>query len=408
VIPLPDAQRSVLAAVSALPAVRVPVWAAGGLVLADDVVAGEDVPPFANSAMDGFAVRHEDIAEVPVMLPVSEDVAAGHVAGGTVVAGTAIRIMTGAPIPPGADTVVRVEDTETVGGMVRILVAPPVGASVRLAGGDVGVGTVVFSAGTRLTPPHLGVLAAIGSSTPLVHRRPRVAVLSTGDEVQPPETAMLRPGWIRDANRPLISGLLSELGAEVHDYGIVPDDASLLRSTLMRAADECDAVMTSGGVSMGDYDLVKAVLTELGGIELWRVAMQPAKPFAFGAINGTPLFGLPGNPVSVMVAFEQFARPALLKMMGSTSLFRPSLPGTMAHRVETDPEKTVFLRVVVDQPGFVATSAGEQSSNVLSAAANANAFAVVSRGVGVVEAGGPVSLEMFRWPESRSFDQVLG
>jgi molybdopterin molybdotransferase len=396
-----------MAAMRRLPALRVPVWSAGGLVLAEDVIAAHDVPPFANSAMDGFAVRHADIADAPVSLQVTEDVAAGHVAGGGVEAGTAIRIMTGAPIPSGADTVVRVEDTESDSDSVRILVAPPFGAAVRPAGGDVASGTTIFSAGTRLTPPHLGVLAAVGAATPVVHRRPRVAILSTGDEVQPPETTELQPGWIRDANRPLLTGLLAELGVEIHDYGIIPDDAGRLRSTLQRAAQECDVVMTSGGVSMGDYDLVKAVLTELGGVELWKVAMQPAKPFAFGAIDGTPLFGLPGNPVSVMVAFEQFARPALLHMMGSRALYRPRLAGTMAHRVETDPEKTVFLRVNVDLADLSAASAGEQSSNVLSAAAHGNAFAVVPQGVAVVEAGGPVALEMFRWPEARTYEDVL-
>lgn len=396
-----------MGAVSALPGTRVPVWAASGLVLAEDVVAPEDVPPFANSAMDGYAVRHADLAGTPVTLPVTEDVAAGHVAAGSVSPGGAIKIMTGAPIPPGADTVVRVEDTEPDGDRVRILVAPAQGTSVRSAGGDVEAGTTVFTAGTRITPPHLGVLAAIGAATPVVHRRPRVGILSTGDEVQSPETAALRPGWIRDANRPLLTGLLSELGVEVHDYGIVPDDAVRLRSTLERAADECDAVMTSGGVSMGEYDLVKAVLTELGGVELWKVAMQPAKPFAFGAIGGTPLFGLPGNPVSVMVAFEQFARPALLRMMGSRFLFRPKVQGVLTHRVETDPEKTVFLRVTIRQPGWRVSSAGEQSSNVLSAAANADAFAVVPPGVSVVEADAPVALELFRSPESRTFEDVL-
>jgi molybdopterin molybdotransferase len=406
--PLAEAQRDVLAAVSPLPPERVPVWSAAGLVLAEDVISAHDVPPFANSAMDGFAVRHADIVVAPVTLTISEDLAAGHVAGVSVMEGTAIRIMTGAPIPPGADTVVRVEDTEAQGSSVRILVTPPKGASVRLAGGDVSRGGAVFGAGTRLTPAHLGVLAAVGAATPVVHRRPRVAILSTGDEVRPPETQELEPGWIRDANRPLLTGLLGDVGAEVHDYGIVRDDAGLLRSTLERAADECDVVMTSGGVSMGDYDLVKQVLAQLGGVELWKVAMQPAKPFAFGTIGGTPLFGLPGNPVSVMVAFEQFARPALLRMMGSERLFRPRFPGSMSHRVETDPEKVVFLRVTVDHPGFVARSAGEQSSNILSAAANADAWAVVPVGVGPVEAGGPVELEMFHWPETRTYDEVLG
>jgi molybdopterin molybdotransferase len=235
--------------------------------------------------------------------------------------------------------------------------------------------------------------------------------MSTGDEVQPPETARLQPGWIRDANRPLIIGLLGDLGVDTVDYGIVPDDARRLTSTLERAAQECDAILTSGGVSMGEYDLVKAVLNELGGVDLWKVAMQPAKPFAFGALGTTPLFGLPGNPVSVMVAFEQFVRPALLTMMGSRYTFRRRVTGSMSHRVDTDPEKVVFLRVVaVDEPGvgWVASSAGAQDSNVLSAAATANAFAVVPQGAATIDSGEEVALEMFRWPESRTTEEVLG
>ncbi len=409
-IPLPEAQRTVLSSMRPLPSVRVPIWNCAGLALADDVVAPHDVPPFANSAMDGFAIRHADLSGPPTALRVTEDVAAGHVALGSVMPGGAIKIMTGAPIPEGADTVVKVEDTDSENGTVVIKANPPLGTAVRGVGGDVAAGQVVFSSGTRLTPPHLGVLAAVGVPAPTVHRRPRVGVMSTGDEVQPPETRRLEPGWIRDANRPLLVGLLSELGVDVHDYGIIPDDAQRLRSTLERAADECDAVFTSGGVSMGEYDLVKAVLTELGDIDLWKVAMQPAKPFAFGFVGSTPLFGLPGNPVSVMVAFEQFARPSLLTMMGSHLTFRRRIPATMAHRVETDPAKTVFLRVVVSQieGGFVAASAGGQDSNVLSAAANATAFAVVSQGTDVIDAGEPVTLEMFRWPESRSTIEVLG
>ncbi|MDH4116253.1 MAG: molybdopterin molybdotransferase MoeA [Acidimicrobiia bacterium] len=408
--PLAEAQRQVLAAVGRLPSGRVPVWSSVGLVLADDVIATQDVPPFPNSAMDGYAVKGADVAAVPTVLRVLEDVAAGHVGTATVEPGTAVKIMTGAPIPPGADTIVKVEDTEPGDGAVRIMAVTEPGTSVREAGGDVRSGDLVFDTGTRLTPAHLGVLAAIGVAEPTVFRRPRVAVMSTGDEVLAPESPRLAPGQIRDANRPLLTGLLSELGAEVHDYGIVVDDATLLRSTLLRAAEECDVVMTSGGVSMGEYDLVKAVLTELGDIELWRVAMQPAKPFAFGQIRSTPLFGLPGNPVSVLVAFEQFARPALLSMMGSRLLFRPRLRGVLAHDVHTDPEKTVFLRMnVTEQDGrWVAASAGGQSSNVLSAAANANGFAVVPVGTGSVDEGSVVELEMFRWSETRTYEDVLG
>ena len=393
-----------------LPATRASLWSSAGLVLSDDVIAPHDVPPFANSAMDGYAVRLADLDGGRVEMKVVEDLAAGHVASRSVGEGTAIKIMTGAPIPPGADTVIPVEDSSQEGDVVTFTAVPDLGSSVRKAGGDVAAGQIVFSEGSRLTPAHLGVLAAVGVATPRVYRRPRVGVLSTGDEVQPPETARLEPGWIRDANRPLLVGLLTDLGADVQDYGIVPDNGDLLRNTLRRAAEECDAVLTSGGVSMGEYDLVKQVLTELGDVQLWKVAMKPAKPFAFGDIDGTPLFGLPGNPVSVMVAFEQFVRPSLLTMMGSTHTFRRRIGGCMAHAVDSDPERTMFLRVVATQSEgqWIAASAGGQDSNVLSAVANANAFAVLPHGTGAVEAGGEVELEMFRWPEARTTAEVLG
>ena len=369
-----------------------------GLVLATDVLSPSTVPPFDNSAMDGYAVRYEDLGNVPCVLEVSEDVAAGHVATGSVEPGRTIKIMTGAPLPAGADTVVKVEDTVPGDSSVEILVRPQLGSAVRRAGGDVAAGDLIFTSGDVLTARHLGVLAAVGVDRVEVHRPVRVAVLSTGDEVMPPDTLQLAPGQIRDSNRPLLVGLLTESGLDAVDYGIVRDDADALRSAFT-AARECDAVITSGGVSMGEYDLVKQVLTELGGIELWKVAMQPAKPFAFGAIEGTPLFGLPGNPVSVFVAFEQFARPALLSMMGHRSLQRPLISATLAQDVHTDPEKTVFLRVVVEPgpDGRIARLAGEQASNVLSATARADAFAVVPRGVAALSAGDTVTLEMFRW-----------
>lgn len=409
-IPLGDAQRRVLESLVRLPMTRASLWSSAGLVLADDVAAPHDVPPFANSAMDGYAVRHDDLGDPMPSLRVVEDLAAGHVAGASVEAGTAIKIMTGAPLPAGADTIIPVEDASQEGDVVSFTAVPQQGASVRAAGGDVAAGQIVFSEGTRLTPAHLGVLAAVGVSTPRVYRRPRVAVLSTGDEVQPPETKVLEPGWIRDANRPLLVGMLGELGVDVQDYGIVPDNGDMLRNALHRAARECDAILTSGGVSMGEYDLVKQVLTELGGVDLWKVAMKPAKPFAFGAIDGTPLFGLPGNPVSVMVAFEQFVRPSLLTMMGSLYTFRRRVPGRMVHAVETDPAKTMFLRVIATQAdgAWSAASAGGQDSNVLSAVANATAFAVVPQGTESVDAGTAVALEMFRWPEARTTAEALG
>lgn len=404
--PLPDAQRDVLAGVDPLDAVPVALADALGLTLAANVTAPHDVPPFANSAMDGYAVLGMDVADAPVTLTVTEDVPAGHVAAGSVGPGTAIKIMTGAPLPPGADTVVKVEETTPLDGAVRIETPTPTGTAVRRAGGDVGVGTVVFTAGTELTPPHLGVLATIGATSPIVHRRPRVAVLSTGDEVLPPETAELRPGTIRDANRPLLMALLAGAGVEVVDFGIVGDDADLLRSTLGKAAGECDAVVTSGGVSMGDYDLVKQILTELGTVDLWKVAMQPAKPFAWGHIEGTPLFGLPGNPVSVMVAFENFLRPALRTMQGAERIFRPLTEAVWGEDVSTDPEKCVFLRIVRNEG--VAHLAGAQDSNVLSAMAHADGFAVVDVGISTMSAGERVPVLEHRLPPSRTRAEVLG
>ena len=394
----------------ALPAVPVGLLEASGLVLAEPVVATRDVPSFANSAMDGYAVRAEDVRAVPVSLDVLEDLPAGYVAQASVEPGTAVKIMTGAPIPEGADAVVPVEDTELTDRRVLIRTSVPVGTNVRAVGGDVGAGTRVFAAGVRLRAAHLGVLASLGVAHPVVTRRPRVAILSTGDEVKPPDVDALQPGQIRDSNRMVLNSLLLDLGVDVLDFGIIPDDADLLRSTLGRAAQDADAIITSGGVSMGEYDLVKVVLGELGQINFWQVAMQPGKPFAFGLLEGTPLFGLPGNPVSVMVAFEQFARPALLGMMGATNLYRPRVWGKFSRPVSTNPEKVVFLRVkaVPDYSGdWMAELSGGQLSNMLAAMAHGNAFAVIPVGTGTVPAGDRVELEMFNWPETRTKDEVL-
>lgn len=404
---LVDVQREVLGSVRQLGSMSVPVSRALGLVLAEDVVAPHDVPPFANSAMDGYAVCAKDTQPAPAELKVIEDVAAGHVAAWTVTSGTAVKIMTGAPMPAGATAVVRVEDTAEEGGSVRILDGVLDGENVRAAGGDLAAGSVVFAAGTRLTPHHLGVLASIGVFEPRVHRRPVAAVLSTGDEVVPAEAPLL-PGQIHDSNRPQLLALLDELGVETIDLGIVGDDAAALRAAVARGAAEADVLLTSGGVSMGEYDLVKGIVSEAGDVNIWRVAIKPAKPFAFGNVGGTPFFGLPGNPVSVVVAFEQFARPALLKMMGAKALFRPRIAAVLEADVQTDPEKTVFLRVVAELKGdkWTARPADGQASNQLTALANANAFAVVPVGTSGVAAGSRVDLEMFRWPETRSEEEV--
>ncbi|MGH8951001.1 MAG: molybdopterin molybdotransferase MoeA [Acidimicrobiia bacterium] len=403
--PLEEVRSEVLSSVTPLETERVPVWEALGRVLAQDVVAPENVPPFANSAMDGFAVKGADVASAGTVLEVIADLPAGSRADTTVGSGQAIKIMTGAPMPPGADTVVKVEDTSMEGSKVTVEVSVPVGTAVRPAGGDVTDGQPVFSAGTRLTPMHIGVLATIGVARPEVSRRPRVAFMSTGDELTPPEEPRLEPGAIRDSNRPMLLTLLQEAGAEPIDLGIVPDDQGALRTALDQGA-EADVVVSTGGVSMGDYDVTKLVLQGDAHVDFWQVAIQPAKPFAFGRIGQATFFGLPGNPVSVLVSFEQFARPALLKMQGARAILRPHLVARAGEKFDTDPEKTVFVRVLVrglSEGTATVVSSGGQASNVLSAAAAADGFAIVPRGTGTVDAGDEVMVEMFKWPESREW-----
>ncbi|TDI51218.1 MAG: molybdopterin molybdotransferase MoeA [Acidobacteria bacterium] len=374
-----------------------------GRVLAEAIVSSEDVPHFANSAMDGFAVRATDVSEPDAVLEVLADLPAGEVASVSMSDGQAIRIMTGAPMPDGADTVVRVEDTTAEGDKVRIHTVVEEGTYVREAGGDVRAGQVVFDPGLRMGPIHVGVLATLGLVEPVVSRRPRVGVMSTGNELQPPATQDLAPGMIRDSNRPMLVGLLEDAGAEVIDYGRIGDDADELRAALGRAAVETDAIVTTGGVSMGDYDVTKLVLREEAGVDFIKVAMKPGKPLAFGRLGGAPFFGLPGNPVSVVVSFEQFVRPALLTMQGASAVLRPQMTVAAGERLVTDPAKTVFLRVRLEGDGAAlrATQAGGQASNILSVAAVADAFAVVPIGVETIDEGEPVLIELFRSPETR-------
>ncbi|MGH8910995.1 MAG: molybdopterin molybdotransferase MoeA [Acidimicrobiia bacterium] len=403
--PLEEARGDVLAAMTRLDTEIVSLADASGRILADDVSAGHDIPPFPNSAMDGFAVLAADVAEAPAVLRILEDVPAGSVATTTVTPGTAIKIMTGAPMPGGADTVVMVEVTrQTSADTVEILEPRPAGTAVRSAGGDIKAGAKVLGAGTWLGPVEVALLATIGIDRPRVSRRPRVAVMATGDELRPPETGKLGPGQIRDSNRPLMRALVAEAGGDVLDLGIIADHEAELTAALAEAAEKADVIMTSGGVSMGEYDLIKQVLLERGHVDFWQVAMQPAKPFAFGHIGTTPLFGLPGNPVSVMVAFEQFARPALLRMQGAASILRPRIRVRMGETVETDPAKVVFLRVTVTEEFGIAVArlSGGQGSNVLSALAAADAFAVIPVGIGAVAEGDSVEVELFRHPARRS------
>ena len=403
--PVAEVRRLVLDSVPPLETETIAFTEAAGRVLALALISPEDVPAFANSGMDGYAVRGSDVDHPGATLEVISDLPAGRVATGILGEGQAIKIMTGAPIPEGADTVVRVEDTSGGNGRVTIRTAVPPGTYVRPAGGDVRRGSAVIEAGTRLGPAHIGVLAALGVVTPEVSRRPRVAVMSTGDELQPPDAGPLVPGMIRDSNRPMLAALVEDAGAVVIDLGRIADDPAAFRSALDLGAATADAIITTGGVSMGDYDVVKAVLEERADVEFLTVAMSPGKPFGFGRVGGIPFFGLPGNPVSVLISFEQFARPALLAMQGAARLLRPRVVGVAGETMTSDPAKEAFVRVkITDHQRLVAVQTGGQSSNVLSGAAQADCFAVMPVGVATVEAGDPIVLELFRASETRGAD----
>ncbi|NNE95574.1 MAG: molybdopterin molybdotransferase MoeA [Acidimicrobiales bacterium] len=391
-MPLADAQRRVMDQVAPLSTTRVPIDESRGMVLAQSVAADEDIPPFANTGMDGFAVRAVDTtgasAESPVDLPIAGTIAAGSVADRPLRPGEAMRIMTGAPIPDGADAVVMVEltavdeddTTVSVRGEVRS------GNHVRPAGDDLKAGTELFEPGIVITPAHIGMFATLGLTEVEVVRRPRVGVFSTGDElVVGPEP--LGPGQIRDSNRPQLLALVAEAGLEPVDLGWLPDDEAAIEAALRAGAETCDALLTSGGVSMGDFDFVKTLLQRLGELNWMQIAIKPAKPFAFGTVLGTPIFGLPGNPVSSAVSFELLARPALLKMMGYSDTERRTVWAfTDEPLLRQRDGKTHFIRVRVAESIDGAPrvrSAGGQGSHQLSGLAMANGLAAIPDGEGV-------------------------
>jgi molybdopterin molybdotransferase len=397
-ISLEEATAFVLAGCAPLPARPVARDEASGCVLAAEVRATEDVPPFPNTAMDGYAVRAADVAGAPVTLPVVAEVAAGHPADRPLAPGEAMRIFTGAPIPAGADAVVMVEWTERLDGGASVEIGRPVdaGTHVRAAGDDLRAGEPVFAAGDCLSPAHQGVLASLGVERVSVHPRPRVGVMSTGDElVEGP--APLAPGQIRDSNRPTLLALVAQAGFEPVDLGSAPDDEAAITAVLEGGVASCDAVLSSGGVSMGDIDLVKVVLDRLGEMRWMQVAIRPAKPLAFGVVAGgdraVPVFGLPGNPVSSIVSFELFARPGIRRVAGHPPerLHRPRLVAVADEGLARRPDgKVHFARVVasVDGSGTLhVRSAGGQGSHQLWAMARADALAILPDGDGVPACG---------------------
>lgn len=396
-ISVEQARERVLAGIERLEPERVGLIEALGRVLAEDVVSDIDVAPFDNSAMDGYAVRAEDVAaaseETPVRLAVVKHVPAGAFPTRAVGPGQAARIMTGAPMPEGADAVVMVERTrEEDGGAVAVIMAPvKPGENVRRKGEDVRAGEVVLRAGEVVGPAAVGLLASVGCAEPLVYRRPRVAIVATGDELVD-VTEKPGPGKIRNSNSYSLSAQVLAAGGEPHVLGVARDDVASTEALLSRAP-EFDLMVTTGGVSMGDYDVVKGVLERLGEMDFWKVAMRPGAPQTHGRIGSTPFFGLPGNPTSTMVGFELFVRPVLRKMAGHAALERPRHPVTLAHDVKKKPDRRYFLRARVERDGaggYVARLSGAQSSAMLTSMHRANALLVLLEGESHFAAGSVV------------------
>src|SRR6266480_1202092 len=369
-----DALARILAGVPALPVVEVPLLDALGLVVVDDIAADHDVPPFRNSAMDGYAVRGEEVASAPAELRVVGEVAAGGFPERALGPGEAMRIMTGAPMPDGADTVVRVEDTDNASDVVTIAAATPKGMATRNAGEDLKKGEVILTTGTVLRAAEIGLLASVGRARVRVRKRPRIAVFSTGDELVDLD-APLERGKIRDSNRYTLASAVRAAGAEPRIGGIVPDSPDALR-TALREGLAADAIVTSGGVSVGDHDHLKPVLAELGTIDFWAIAIRPGRPLAFGELTDgerhVPIFGLPGNTVSALVTFEIFVRPALLRMQGRANVSRPRVKARLLEPVDKPDFLRVFARGIHDPEAGTVRLTGPQGSGILRSMSLAN------------------------------------
>lgn len=397
-----EARARVLAAVEPCREAEVALESALGLVTSTDIVAPHPLPRFDNSAMDGYAVRADDVADAsdstPVALRVVAEAKAGSPATVSVEPGTAIRIMTGASVPPGADAIVIVEDTTEEDATV--VVRAPAGRHIRRAGEDLESGDVAVAAGTELDPGSLALLAALGFARVRVHRRPRIALLVTGDELVGPGEE-LAPGQIRDSNSTALRTLAFEAGAEVSFYSRVPDDLSDALGVFERASGEADFIVSSGGVAVGRYDVVREVVEKLGRIDLWRVAMQPGKPAVLGWVHDVPFLGLPGNPVSVHVSFEQFVRPAIRKMLGCRRLLRPRLTARLTEDIRKKPGRVHFVRVRLTWHAgrLHATPTGAQGSHIQTSLVACDGTALFPPEAEHLPAGSEITVEVWELPD---------
>jgi molybdopterin molybdotransferase len=361
-----DALARLLARADPVAVETMPTLQATGRVLAADVLAAIDVPPLDNAQMDGYAVRSIDVPAPGTTLPVAQRIAAGQV-GVPLAPGTAARIFTGAPVPPGADAVVMQEACSAAGDKVTLNEMPVRGAWIRRAGIDLAAGDVAVAAGTRLRPQELGLIASVGAARISVHRRARVAVLFTGDELAMPGEP-LAPGRIYNSNRFVLRALLEQLGCEVEDLGIVPDDRAATRRAFVTAAERADCIVTSGGVSVGEEDHVKPAVEAEGALDLWQIAMKPGKPLAFGHVRGVPFIGLPGNPVSSFVTFLLFARPFILRRQGGAHVAPTAFRLRAAFDWPRPDRRREFLRVRREGEDAVALFPTQNSAVLASAA----------------------------------------
>jgi molybdopterin molybdotransferase len=398
-----EARRLVLESVSPLAPTDVLVRDALGLVLAEDLIAPQSLPRFDNSAMDGYAVVAADTVagseESPAVLKVVGEVRAGDPGDVEVTLGCAARIMTGAPLPRGADAVVPVEVTEELDDTVLIREPTRSGRHVRPAGDDIEGGQILVSAGAELGPGELALLASMGMSPLPVRRGPRVAVLVTGDELVAPETQP-GPGQIRDSNSVALAALVARAGGEVIPARPVADTRDATKIAFERAADVSDLVLSSGGVAVGRYDFVKDVVAELGQIDMWRVAMQPGRPVVLGSVVKTPFLGLPGNPVSIHVGFEQFVRPAIRRMRGCSSLLRPTITASLAETISKPPGRLHFVRVRLrnEAGGWLAVPTGPQGSHIQSSLIDCHGVARFPAEATELAAGTDVTVEVWDLP----------
>ena len=405
-----DALERILGGLAPLPAQDVPLAQALGLVAAEDVLARDNVPGFDNSAYDGYAVQAADIAQAseasPARLRVVDEIPAGRVSQVALQPGQAARIMTGAPVPPGADAVVAFEDTDRTDWgylgtdpassksdrrVVAVLERADPGENVRPAGGDIPAGSVVIKAGRRLGPAEIGVLGSVGVSNVRAHPRATAAIVPTGDEIVEIDGG-IRAGQVRNSNAWALEAATRALGAEPNRLPITGDTVEALQAALDEGA-ASDVIVTIGGVSMGDFDLVTNVLGSEGRMDFWQINMRPGKPLAFGQVHGTPVIGLPGNPVSSMVCFALFVRPALLHLMGHRDLTHPKVHAIAGERLRSAQGKRTFLRVQVSRTNgdLVCTSAGDQSSYRMSSLVAGNGLAVLLEDQ-TVEPGEPVDV----------------